>query len=125
MLIPRIFRSTNEVFEEIRMKRFIGFAIVCTLLSVSALAASNSQTIKFSDTVQVGSTVLPAGDYKVTWTGTGASAQVTLLKKGVPPVTVPATVVEQKNNHTGISTDSQSGKNVLKTIILNNVSLTL
>jgi hypothetical protein len=107
------------------MKRFFGFVIVCTLLSVSALAASNSQTIKLTDAVQVGSTVLPAGDYKISWTGTGAGAQVTLLKKGLPPVTVPATVVEQKNNHTGISTDSQSGKNVLKSIILNNVSLNL
>jgi hypothetical protein len=108
-----------------RMKRFIGFVIVCTLLSVSALAASNSQTIKFADSVQVGSTVLPAGDYKVSWTGTGASAQVTLLKKGVPPVTVPATVVEQKNNHTGISTEAKGDKEVLKSIILSNVSLTL
>jgi hypothetical protein len=107
------------------MKRFIGFAIVCTLLSVSALAASNSQTIKFADAVQVGSTVLPAGDYKVSWTGTGASAKVTLEKKGIPSVTVPATVVEQKNNHTGISTDSQSGKAVLKSIILKNASLNL
>ena len=65
------------------------------------------------------------GDYKVSWTGTGASAKVTLEKKGIPSVTVPATVVEQKNNHTGISTDSQSGKEVLKSIILSNVSLTL
>jgi len=107
------------------MKRFIGFVIVCTLLSVSALAASNSQTIKFSGAVQVGSTVLPAGEYQVSWTGTGSSAKVTLEKKGIPSVTVPATVVEQKSNHTGISTDSQSGKDVLKSIILNNVSLNL
>ncbi len=107
------------------MKRFIGFVIVCTLLSVSALAASNSQTIKLSGAVQVGSTVLPAGDYKISWTGTGANAKVTLEKRGLPPVTVPATVVEQKNNLTGISTESQSGKDVLKTIILRNVSLSL
>ncbi|MDR3727828.1 MAG: hypothetical protein P4K86_12375 [Terracidiphilus sp.] len=107
------------------MKRFFGFVIVCILFSVSALAASNSQTIKFNGAVQVGSTVLPAGDYKVSWTGTGASAKVTLEKKGIPSVTVPATVVEQKSNHIGISTDSQSGKDVLKSIILSNVSLTL
>lgn len=107
------------------MKRLIGFVIVCTLLSVSAVAASNSQTIKFSGAVQVGSTVLPAGDYKVSWTGTGSSAKVTLEKTGMPSVTVPATVVEQKSDHTGISTDSQSGKDVLKSIILKNVSLNL
>jgi len=107
------------------MKRLFGFVLACAFLSAPAFAASNSQKVTIPDAVQVGSTVLPAGDYKVTWTGTGASAQVTLAKKGVAPVTVPAKVVEQKNNHSGVSTVTQDGKLVLRTIILSNVNLDL
>jgi hypothetical protein len=113
--LPRIFHKIGEAFEEIKMmKRMFGLALACILLSVSALAA-----------VQVGSTQLPAGDYKVTWTGTGSSVQVTLAQKGIASVTVPAKAVQQKNNHVGISTDTKNGKEVLQIILLSNVKLIL
>jgi hypothetical protein len=104
------------------MKRFLGFMLVCTLLAVPAFAAKNSQTVNIPAAVQVGSTTLPAGEYKITWT-TGATAQVTLAKKGITPVTVPAQVVEQKNSHSGVSISTEGGKGVLKAILLSNVSL--
>ena len=107
------------------MKRFIGLALVCTILSIPALAASNSQTVNLPSAVQVGSTQLPAGDYKVTWTGTSDSAQVTFTKKGVPPVTVPAKVVKQKHDHTGVTTNANGDKDVLQVILLDSVSLVL
>jgi hypothetical protein len=89
------------------------------------LAASNSQTVNISEAVQVGSTVLPAGNYKVTWAESGDSAQVTLEKRGVPTLTVPAKVVKQKNANNGVSTKTQGNKEVLETILLSNVSLVL
>ena len=92
------------------MKRIFGFVLVCSLLAVPALAANKSQTVTVPVTVQVGSTVLPGGDYKVTYTATGTAAQVTLASKGVASVTVPAKVVEQKNSHPGVSTGTQDGK---------------
>jgi hypothetical protein len=107
------------------MKRLFGFLFVCALLAVPALAANKPQTVNIPAAVQVGTTQLPAGDYKVTWTGSGSSAQVTLAKKGVAPVTVPAKVVEQKNVHKGVSTSTQDGKQVLQTILLSNVNLVL
>jgi hypothetical protein len=124
--LPRIFHKIGEAFEEIKMmKRMFGLALACILLSVSALAAGNSQKVKFPAAVQVGSTQLPAGDYKVTWTGTGSSVQVTLAQKGIASVTVPAKAVQQKNNHVGISTDTKNGKEVLQVILLSNVKLIL
>ena len=105
------------------MKRFLGFMFVCTLLAVPAFAAKNSQTVNIPSAVQVGSTTLPAGEYKVTWTGSGATGQGTLAKKGITPVTVPAQVVEQKNSHSGVSINTEGGKGVLKAILLSNVSL--
>jgi hypothetical protein len=107
------------------MKRIFGFVLACTLLSIPALAASNSQTVNLPSAVQVGSTQLPAGDYKVTWTGTSDSAQVTFTKKGVPPVTVPAKVVKQKHDHTGVTTNTNGDKDVLQVILLDSVSLVL
>jgi len=107
------------------MKRIFGFVLASVLLSVPALAASNSQTVKFPGALQVGSAVLPAGDYKVTYTGTGADAKVTIEKKGVPTLTVPAKVVEQKHDHVGVSTNAQGDKEILQTIFLSNVSLVL
>jgi curli biogenesis system outer membrane secretion channel CsgG len=107
------------------MKRLFGYIIVCALLAVPAFAAKNSQTVTIPTAVQVGSTALPAGDYKVSWTGSADSAQVTLAKKGVAPVTVPAKVVEQKNDHSGVSTGTQEGKQVLQTILLSDVKLVL
>ena len=107
------------------MKRFLGFVFVSTLLAVPALAANQSQTVKFPTSVQVGATQLPAGDYKVTWTASGTDAKVTLTKKGVAPVTVPAKIVEQKNYNQGVSTSTEDGKQVLRTILLSNVNLVL
>ncbi len=123
--VLRVFRKICGAVEEKNMKRYFGFLFVCALLAVPALAASKSQTVTVPAAVQVGTTQLPAGDYKVTWTGSGTSAQVTLAKKGVAPVTVPAKVMEQKNDFKGVSTDTQDGKQVLKTILLSNVRIDL
>jgi hypothetical protein len=105
------------------MKRFLGFIFVCSLLAVPSFAAKNSQTVMIPSAVQVGSTALPAGEYKVTWTGSGATAQVTLAQKDLAPVTVPVKIVEQKNNHNGVSINTEGGKGVLKAILLSNISL--
>jgi len=107
------------------MKRIFGFVLALTFLSIPAFAASNSQTVSLPTAVQVGSTQLPAGDYKVTWTGTGDGVQVTLAKKGVQPVTVSAKVVEQKHDHTGVTTNAIGGKDVLTVIFLSKVSVVL
>jgi hypothetical protein len=105
------------------MKRFLGYAAILALLSAPAFAAKNSDTISISQPVTVGSTQLPAAEYKVTWTGTGSNAQVTLAH-GKSTVTVPAKIVEQKNNMNSVLTQSKDGANILQGINLNKVSVT-
>jgi hypothetical protein len=114
-----------EAFEETYMKRFFGFAILVASLAVPAFAAKNSQTVTFADAVRVGSTQLPAGNYKVSWTTNGSSAQVTIAEKGVPAVTVPAKLVDAKNGHVAVLTNTVGGVAVLESIQLDNVSLVL
>jgi hypothetical protein len=107
------------------VKRFLGLAIILGSLSIPALAAKNSESIAITDPVKVGATQLPAGNYKVTWTAVGPNAQVTIAEKGKATVTVPAKVVEAKNGHVALLTDTVNGTQVLESIQLNNLSIVL
>jgi hypothetical protein len=107
------------------MKRFFGYAMILALFSVPAFAASKSQNISFATAVKVGTTQLPAGDYKLTWTGSGPNVQITIAKRGTLAVTVPAHIVEQNHNSQAVVTDSASGANVLKSIELSHVTLVM
>ena len=105
------------------MKRFFGFAMILALLSAPVFAANNSQTVNIPEAVKVGSTQIPAGNCKVTWTGSGSNVQVSLVEKGKTLATVPATIVEQKHNLNGITTNTEGGVEVLLAINLSNISL--
>jgi hypothetical protein len=105
------------------MKRVLGFVMVLALFAAPAFASESSENVDLAASVKVGSTQIPAGKYKVTWTGSGASVQVTLAQKGKAPVTVPATVVAEKHVLSAVSTVKQDGAVVLESIELPNVSL--
>lgn len=103
------------------MKRFFAFAFIVCMLSTCAFAATGSKNIKFTRDVTVGKTVLPAGDYKVSWKGEGSSVQVFFEQKNVyspKTVTVPGKVVQGQNHHTGITFGKKNGASVLQTIHL-------
>ncbi|HTB96977.1 MAG TPA: hypothetical protein VK716_08195 [Terracidiphilus sp.] len=107
------------------MKRFMGIALIVGSLTIPALAAKNSQTLTFTQPEKVGSSLLTAGDVKVSWTGTGSNVQVMLEQKGKAPVTVTAKMVDTKNGHVGLVTDSVNGVDVLQSIQLNSFTLVL
>lgn len=104
------------------MKRFFGYALLLTLAAAPAFAAKNSQSLNFAQPVQVGSTEIPAGDVKVTWTGTGDTVQVTISESG-KSVTVPAKLVAEKNDHKAYVVNQAGGTAQLETLEFNNVSL--
>jgi hypothetical protein len=107
------------------MKRIIGFAIVLGTLCLPAFAAKNSKTVDIGETVMVGSKKLPAGNYKVSWTGTGSNLQVTIAQHGKESVTVPAKMVNANNDEVGIVTDKAGGANVLQSIQFDHFTLNL
>ena len=107
------------------MKRLVSYALVSILLAAPAFAAKNSQSFSLPAPVSVGSTQLPAGDYKVTWTGTGPTVQVTLEQHGKAPVTVTAKMVEEKHDRNAYTVNHIGGVDQLETIQLSKVSLVL
>lgn len=106
------------------MKRFFSFAVILVLFALPAFAGKNPPTVTIPDNVQIGSTKVPAGDYALTWTGSGSNIQATLARKGKAVVTFSARAIEGKNIP-GVETSNQGGVVVLQTIQLNNVSLVL
>ena len=107
------------------MKRFSSLLILSTLLAVGAFAANEgSGRVTLDSAVKVGSTELPAGNYKVTWTGSGENAQVT-LKQGKTSATTTAKVVEVRRNNDAIATKSENGSKVLTEIQFHDTTLVL
>jgi hypothetical protein len=63
------------------------------LFSLSAFARDKNQhSVDIPDAVQVGSTQLQPGTYKVEWQGAGPSVQVNFLLHGKTVATVPGTL---------------------------------
>lgn len=106
------------------MKRLFGCALMLALAAAPAMAAKNSQSLNLAQNVKVGTADIPAGNVKVTWTGTGDAVQVTLSANG-KSITVPAKMVSEKNSHKGYVVNSKGGANELETIQLNDFSLQL
>ena len=99
--------------------------ILLTMISAAAFAAdSGSGKIRLDSAVKVGSTKLPAGDYKVTWSGSGDNAQVTLTQ-GKTKATATAQLVEVRRNTDAISTENENGSRVLTKIQFRDKTLLL
>lgn len=106
------------------MKRLSAYALLLALAVAPAFAAKNSTSLNIASPVKVGATELPAGDCKVSWTGTGDNVQVTIAQNG-KTLTVPAKIIDEKHDHKGYVVNREDGADHLQTIQLNNLSLQL
>lgn len=104
------------------MKRLLGYALMLALIAAPAFAAKNSQSLNIAQNVKVGSTQIPAGDCKVSWTGTGDSVQVTIAQNG-KTVTVPAKLVSEKHSHKGYVVSTEGGTDQLQSIQFSDITL--
>jgi hypothetical protein len=106
------------------MKRFAAIASMLILAAAPAFAAgSKTETVIIPQNVVVNASPLPAGTYRLEYTGTGPTVQVTIStqeKKTV--VTFAAKAIEQKGRP-GVNAINIGGINLLRTINLDNVSL--
>lgn len=85
----------------------------------------NSGTVHLDTAVLVGTTELPVGYYKVTWTGPSDNAQVT-LKHDQTTVTTTAKVVEvRRNSDSYVTAKGNDGPRVLTEIQFTKITLVL
>ena len=80
-------------------RKFVVLSALLLALAIGSYAAEkNSENITFFAPVKVGSTTLPAGDYKVLWDGTGDNIQVKFLQGKKVLATAPAKLVSTNSN---------------------------
>lgn len=92
------------------MKRILGIALLFMLSSVALMAAKNSQTFYLSADVRAGSVQLPRGICEVTWSApSGSQVQLTIKTEDKKTVTVPAQMVQGKQDRTGTVTNVVDG----------------
>jgi hypothetical protein len=104
-------------------KRVLGFTFILAFLPFAANAASkNSANVVLDNNVTVGTTELPKGAYKVVWTGTDPNVQVTFTN-GNWTTTVPAHIVEGRNNIEAEMTNVKDNKTFLTALELRNTTL--
>ena len=107
------------------MKRFFGIASMLVVFAAPVFASNKPVTVTIPDNVQVGSTPLAGGDYKLTYTGSGSDVQVTLTKNAKAVITFQARLTEKKNSPGGVTTQTQGSKDILESIQLDKVNLEL
>ena len=104
-------------------KRALAFTFILASLPFAANAAShNSAHIVLNSNVTVGTTELPKGTYKVVWTGTDPNVQVT-FSNGNWTKTVPAHIVEARNNNDAEMTDVRDNKTFLTALLFHDSTL--
>jgi hypothetical protein len=92
------------------MRRILGFALLFILSSVTLMAAKNSQTFYLSSDVRAGNVQLPRGICEVTWiTTSGSRVQLTIKTDDKKTVTVPAHMVEGREDRPGVVTSVVHG----------------
>jgi hypothetical protein len=101
------------------------FALLLTLMLAVATtvfaAGKNSATVNIREKVTVGSTTLPAGEYKVSWTDAG---QVTFAQGKTTVATVAAKVAGGENSQVSVLTATEGSATVLSGLRLKNANLT-
>lgn len=104
-------------------KRILAFAFILGFLPFAATAATkNSAHVVLDNSVTVGTTELPKGNYKVAWTGTDANAQVTFTS-GQWTKTFPARVVAERNSVESQTTTVKGDKTFLTGLELRDATL--
>jgi len=107
-----------------KASKFALGTIALVLLSVSGWASDKMKAnIQIYNTVNVGSTQLAPGEYQLTWTGSGTSAEATISQGKKVIATLPAQVTQVRSGYSGPALQTDSVSNTLKGVELPNVSL--
>jgi phenolic acid decarboxylase len=107
------------------MRRILAFVLI-SFLSITIVAAQNSQTFYLASATRAGSSQLSRGIYEVSW-GSPSKSRVTLTIKaeGDKTFKVFARVVEGKQGRTGVVTSVVDGVQYLRELDTSNAKFIL
>jgi hypothetical protein len=97
----------------------IGFVIGLALLLATSAFAANKASLQIQDSVTVAGTQLNAGDYKLSWEGSGPNVQLNIMKGKNVVATTPARIVEldrTPTNDAAVTNNNQDGARSLTEI---------
>jgi hypothetical protein len=97
------------------MKRISGVVLLLALFALPAFAAKNSHEFAVPDGAKIGDVDLPGGRCKVAWSEpSGSQVQLTITTENRKTFTVPAQLIEQKQNASAVQTFSENGVTYVK-----------
>ena len=92
------------------MRRMLGLVLLSILISVSLMAAEAPQTFYLAAAARAGKVQLSRGICEVTWKAvSGSQVKLTIKTENEKTVTVPARMVEGKQDETGVVTSVVNG----------------
>lgn len=104
---------------KLKTSKFALTAIMLILVTMSGWASDKMKAnIRIFETVKVGSAQLNAGEYTLSWTGSGSNAQVTFSQGKKVIATVPAQVAQARSGYTSPTLETDSRENTLTKIAL-------
>jgi len=89
------------------MKRSIPFALAFALFATPLFAATKA-TIDIPNDVSVGSTQIPAGEYKLAYQGSGPVVNVFLSQPGHAPIEFAAKVLPSRNTEVSVTVEKKA-----------------
>lgn len=101
------------------LQYLVVLSTLTVLLPLAASAQENKHSVDITDAVQIGSTVLAPGTYRLEWEGSGPAIQVSFQRRGKTVVTVPATLKandDQVTQDAVVTAGSSADKKVLEEI---------
>lgn len=106
------------------MKRLLTTLITVAMFAIPSFASKQS-TITLPETLNVGSTQLKAGEYKLVYVGEGPVVRVILTRDGADPIHLNAKLVPARNGQIALeySHETLNGHHVLQQIDLSKVCL--
>ena len=97
------------------MRRIPGFALLFIFSSLTLMAAKNTQTFYLNSDLRAGNVQLTRGICEVTWSEpTGSQVLLTIKTEDRKTITIPARMVEGRQERTGVVTSLVDGVTYLK-----------
>jgi len=108
----------NTLVKEQKMKSkcSVLLSLVLMMPLASSAASKNSAKVTFDDTVTVGGTQVPAGNYRVQWEGTGTSVTARIMQGDKVIASAPAILVHVKSPYSDEAVSVGPGDNNSKVL---------